>query len=190
MLKFADEKPGIDWIGLGETVRGMQYMFERGIVFKTSHVAYHLRKFAKIFSKPMFIYVERNPMDVSLSILAARIAIYGRPDVWWSNYPPNYHELAQLPFPQQIAGQVRCLRTTYEQELRRISPELVLRVHYSQLCSSPRKVIAMIQKRVTAIYGVTVDRRLVPPERFEFKTRSEILDADQKAVIAAMMSDE
>ena len=190
MLAFDQPKSTIDWAALGRTVRNMQDMFGTGIVFKTPHVANHVRAFATAFTMPLFIYIERDPVDVALSILTARIAYYGRPDVWWSTYPPNYRELAELPFAKQIAGQVRCLRTTYEREMRRIPPELVLRLRYSQLCSSPGDVVSMIQERVTATHGVSLERRLVPPERFEFKTRPDILDAQQKAVVAAIVAEE
>lgn len=190
MLAFDQSRDDIDWAALGDTVRCMQDMFGRGIVFKTLHAANHMRAFATTFAMPLFIYVERDPVDVALSLLGTRIAYYGRPDVWWSIYPPDYRELAALPFPQQIAGQVRSLRTTYEREMRRVPPELVLRVHYAELCSSPGEVVALVQDRVAALYGVTVEGHFAPPERFAFKTRPENLDANQEAVVAAMTAHE
>ena len=190
MLAFGQSRDDIDWAALGRTVRCMQDMFGTGIVFKTPHVANHMRAFAAAFAMPLFIYIERDPTDVALSILGARIAYYGRPDIWWSTHPPNYRKLAVLPFPQQIAGQVHSLRSTYEREMRRLPPELVLRVRYSQLCSSPGDIVTSVQERVAAVHGVTVCERFDSPDCFAFKTRPEVLDASQKAVVTAMMANE
>ena len=98
MLEFGLPRLDIDWTGLRRAVQGMQTIFVSGMVFKTVYALNHIDAFLKTFSMPLFVYVEREPEDVALSILAARHAYYGRSDAWWSTYPPNYHALANLPF--------------------------------------------------------------------------------------------
>lgn len=188
MLAFDNPRPEIDWLELGRTARGMQSMFGSGIVFKTMYAPVHIRQFAKTFSMPLFIYVDRDPVDVALSILAARVAVYGRPDLWWSIYPPNYFSLAELPFHQQIAGQVYSLRETYEKQMKLIPSELSMRLHYSRVCEAPSEVIHDIQIRLAEVYGVDIGERFAPPERFEFRSRPDVLDEDQKAVITEILA--
>ena len=187
-MAFDNPRPEIDWPELGRAVRGMQGMFGTGIVFKTMYAPVHIREFAKTFSMPLFIYVERDPVDVALSILAARIAVYGRPDLWWSVYTPNYYALAELPFHQQIAGQVYSLRETYEKQIGLIPSELSMRLHYSRLCEAPSDVIDDIRTRVAEVYGVDIGLRFSPPERFEFRARPDVLDEDQKAVVSEALN--
>ena len=134
----------------------MQEMFGTGIVFKTPYTANHIEDFAKTFSLPLFIYVERDPVDVALSILAARIAYYGRVDSWWSTFPPNYHALANEPFAEQIAGQVHSLRDAYEGATECVPPELVVRLPYPRLCEAPGDVVSTLQTRLADIHGVNV----------------------------------
>ena len=189
-LAFGQSRSDIDWAALVGTIRCMQNMFGTGVVFKTPHVANHIHAFATAFAMPLFIYIERDPVDVALSLLRTRIAYYGRPDVWWSTHPPNYRMLAELPFPQQIAGQIRSLCTTYEREIQRIPSEFLLRTRYSHLCAAPEDVVAMVRERIATIHGVKIRERFVPPDRFAFRTRPEVLDANQKAVVAAMTANE
>ena len=186
LMAFDNPKPDIDWPELGRTVRGMQGMFGGGIVFKTMYAPVHIREFAKTFSMPLFIYVERDPVDVALSILAARIAIYGRPDLWWSTYTPNYYALAELPFHQQIAGQVYSLRETYEKQMSLIPSELIMRIDYKDLCTRPADVLSDIQTRVLDVHDFHLRRTLDHPEQFEFRTRSEVLDDSERLVIEAI----
>ena len=166
----------------------MQATFGAGIVFKTPYAANHIANFAKTFSMPLFIYVERDPVDVALSILAARIAYYGRIDNWWSTYPPNYHALENKQFAEQIAGQVHSLCDAYEGAIECVPPEFVVRLEYSRICEAPRDVVSTLQTRLSDIHGVNVAMRNAPPSRFEFHTRPDSLNADQRAVVEAMQA--
>ena len=186
MIAFNNPSPEIDWPGLGRTVRGMQGMFDSGIVFKTNYAPVHIREYAKSFSMPLFIYVERDPVDIALSILAARIAVYGRPDLWWSVYPPNYYELVELPFHQQIAGQVYSLRETYEKQVRLIPSELVIRLDYKDLCTRPADIISNVQTRVLDVHDFHLRRTLDHPEQFQFRTQSDVLDNNERLTVKAI----
>ena len=185
---FDSPHPEIDWPGLANTVRSMQHMFDAGIVFKTSYAPSHIRAFANNLPLPLFIYVERDPFDVGLSLLAARKAIYGRRDRWWSNYAPNYRELAQLPFDQQIAGQVLSLIDTYEAAIKCISSDLVIRLEYSRICEAPSDILSTLQTHLTNTHGVNIAIRNAPPNRFKFHTRPNNLNADQRAVVEAIQA--
>ena len=185
---FDSPRPDVDWPGLVKTVRSMQQMFGAGIVFKTSYAPSHIRAFANNFPLPLFIYVERDPVDIGLSLLAARETIYGRRDHWWSVYSPNYKELAELPFDQQIAGQVHSLRDAYERAIKCVSSELVVRLEYSRICEAPGDILSTLQSRLADIHGVNVAMRNAPPSRFEFHTRPDDLNTDQRAVVEAIQA--
>ena len=188
MLPFARPRPDIDWLGLGRTVQSMQATFGAAIVFKTLYVANHIANFPKTFSMPLFIYVERDPVDLALSIFATRIAYYGRIDSWWSTYPPDYHALENEPFAAQIAGQIHSLRNAYEGAKRCVSPELVVRLEYSRICEAPGNVVSTLRTLLSDIHRVNVAIRNAPPGRFEFHTRPDCLNADQHAVVGAMQA--
>ena len=176
----------IDWSGLKHAIQCMQATFESGIVLKSMYAPNHMRAFSETFTMPLFVYVERDLFDVALSLLSARRAYYGRTDTWWSSYPPNYHELKKCPFDQQIAGQVHSLKNTYERMMKLVPSDVIVRVDYKRICEDPGGVVEHIRKRLQKVHGVKVDSKLVPPQRFSIRTRSEVLDREQKAVLAAM----
>ena len=185
MIIFNRPKPHIDWSGLGQMVQKMQGLFGSGIAFKTIHAGGHIEAFAGTFRMPIFVYIERAPTDVALSVLAARKACYGCADVWWSTYPPNYHDLKKLKYDHQIAGQVLSLQRAYERALNLVESKLVLRLNYERLCKEPGIILEEVVQRVQQIYGVNIGVRLTPPRKFEFRTRPRALDEEQKAVLAA-----
>ena len=185
MLTFNEPNAAIDWEGLGRSVRCMQGAFAKGMLFKTMYAANYLTEFSETFSNPMFVYIEREPTDVALSILSARKAYYGDANTWWATYPPNYHELAKLPFPQQIAGQLAGLRKVYEESIRNIPQELVVRTNYANLCEYPEGLISSIQRRYQSVYGINVMSAVSAPNSFDVKSRS-VLNADDVAVLEAL----
>ena len=186
LLDFGHHKPDVDWAGLGQVIRSMQGMFGSGIVFKTIYAGSYIQAFSETFAMPMFIYIERDPVDVALSILKGRMAYYGRASAWWSTYPPNYHALAELPFDRQIAGQVHSLRNAYEETMQHVCPELVFRLSYLRLCEDPAGVMSEIRDKVKEVHGVNLKTRLDPPERFKFHTRPASLNEDQETVVDAL----
>lgn len=186
MLIFHQENHKIDWDGLAQQIHCMQESFQAGIVFKTMYVANHIQAFSDSFSMPLFIYIERDPIDVALSILEARRSYYGSSDIWWATYPPNYNELKDLSVSHQIAGQVHFLRKTYEKSMDRVEPDQVVRLTYSQLCESPLKVLHEITARIERLYGYDIKERLDAPDHFNFRCREKKkLNADQFAIIKA-----
>lgn len=186
MIVFNRPKPHVDWNGLGQMVRQMQGQFKSGIVFKTIHAGSHIQAFARTFTMPIFIYIERALTDVALSVLEARRACYGRADAWWSTYPPDYHDLIKLKYNYQIPGQVLSLHRAYERALRLVDSDLVLRLDYGRLCREPSIILDELMERIHRIYGVKFEVRLTPPKKFEFRTRSQVLDEEQKAVLAVL----
>ncbi len=186
MIAYDCHNKEIEWSSLARVIRCMQSMFKSGVVMKGMYAPNYMRDFQKFFTMPFFIYVEREPRDVALSILAARIAYYGRADTWWASYPPNYHELKKLPFDQQIAGQVYSLKKTHERMMKLVRPEVIMSVKYERICKAPGSVVEQVRGRIRDIYGVNVSSRLDPPKNLAFRTRAGALDEEQKAVLAAV----
>lgn len=185
MLVFNQPNTTIDWEGLGYSVRCMHGAFGNGIVFKTMYAANHMKKFYESFPKPLFIYVKREPSDVALSILSARKAYYGKANSWWATYPPNYREIAKLPFPQQIAGQVWGLQKAYDESIREVPEELVVSTSYVDLCKNPQKFVASIQQRYESLYGIDVPSAISAPDSFDIKNNTALND-DEVAVLDAL----
>lgn len=157
-LDFNKGSVNVKWEQLNNVLGCVQDTFDKGLVFKTMYVANYIREFAQNFSMPLFIYIQRNPADVALSILEGRKAYYGDKSMWWSTFSENYFELEKLPYYKQIAGQVRSLRKTYEESLKLVNPDQVVRINYADLCENPDGLISEIQGRLNNLYGYQQDR--------------------------------
>lgn len=159
MLKFNQENAAIDWLALGNIIRCMQDSFDKGLVFKTMYAANHIKEFTDTFPMPFFVYIERDPTDVALSILQAREAYYGDVNEWWATYPPEYHEIKNLPYAEQIAAQVRYLKEAYDHALSLLDSSLYFRTSYKALCADPAGFIETLRKKIQDTHGHTLNLR-------------------------------
>lgn len=186
MTKFGIPNGSIRWDELGQVIQRMQNLFGKGMVYKTNFVANYLLEFIRTFSMPLIIYVERNPVDVGLSILNARKAYYGDYKAWWATYPPDYNSLNDIPFPEQIARQVFSLREVYSQELQKVDSNRVVRISYDEICQSPLGFIHSVRKKIIELYDFTIDICNLPPKKFNASQRKRDLTKTEVVVVKAL----
>jgi len=101
-----------------------------------------------IFPNAFFLRVERDHVDVALSLLRARYANLEDPSDWWSARPPNHQDLQDLPKDEQIARQVKALDRKVETDLSKIPSDRVLRINYQAFCNGPDALIRTIRSRI------------------------------------------
>ncbi len=183
---FGGRDSHIEWDQLATVIACLQDKFGAGMVHKTNYAANFISGFATQLPMPIFIYVERDCIDVALSILSARQKYYGDLETWWATFPPSYEEIKGLPFAQQIARQVRDLRDVYTEAMASVPAELVVRLSYSELCANPRTALTLVRDRVAARYGTVIDMFPEVPENFIFRTREMALRPEERAVIAEL----
>jgi LPS sulfotransferase NodH len=163
----------IDWQGLRSTLVNIQHEFERPFVAKNMLGAYHMPMLRDLLGPVVFVYVERDPLDVSVSILEARRRYYEDLNTWWSYVPVEYPLLEGLGYWEQIAGQVHYLARFYERALAELGPESVVRVTYEQMCRDPRSVLDAVVARVVSSYGYELEIVTAPPESFPFREHED-----------------
>lgn len=180
-LDFGPTFPRIDRMSLRTELGRLQNAFDAPLLFKSLYFGQFLTPILDAIAMPVVVYVERNLHDVAQSILAARKAYYGSPDVWWSSFCPSYPRLATLPFPEQIANQVIELQNLYEERLAAVDGRLVVRVNYTDLCADPPAVVAAVRRCLRTAYGHDVALVSEPPRSFP-QRRARLLDDDARAV--------
>lgn len=150
----------IDWPWIKSKIINMNKILCGGIVFKPMEfVGFHLNSFLKNLKRSIFIYLERDPIEVSLSILRAR----KRTDSsqWWGSYPPGelFDYIKDKSLVEQVAHQVCYFKKMYEEKLLENSGHLqLLRLNYQELCDHPNEVLGKIKDAVCKNGGeLTVD---------------------------------
>ena len=69
----------IDWTGLRRTLANVQHELGKPFVAKNVLASYHLAKVREVLGPVVWVYVERDPLDVCISILEARRTVLHRP---------------------------------------------------------------------------------------------------------------
>lgn len=170
ILRSGELEREIDWEGLKKTVCNIHAAFGNSWICKNIFGAYHLTKLSQVFSRSFFVYIERDPLDVAVSIMDARRKFYGDTSLWWSTIPLEYPRLKGLPADEQVAGQVWYLRKFYRQELEKMSPDRVIRISYPEATGDPQQTVERIRKQVRDITGTELKQKPGLPEKFHVRT--------------------
>jgi hypothetical protein len=163
------------------TVRALQTLFG-GAVFVNKNVKHMLRidALAAIFDDAHFLVVDRDMVDVALSVLRAREKTLGSSEAWFSARPPNYDELARLDPVGQVCGQVFALDRRMRDDLDRVDADRVHNVSYDAFCDRPDTVVDSCASLVGG-----VDEKNPAVERFELR-RSRPETEMEEALVAAV----
>ena len=170
VVNAREREAEIDWAGLRRTLANMQAELGKPFVAKNMLGAYHLPKLREVLGPVLYVYIERDPLDVAVSILDARRKYYSDPNSWWSYVPVEYPSLKDRDVWEQIAGQVHYLARFYERAFAEVGEEAVVRTTYERLCGDPASVLAAVQERADESYGASIGARQPPPVGFRART--------------------
>ncbi|MDR9418108.1 sulfotransferase [Gracilimonas sp.] len=158
----------IDWDGLKRVLANIEAYAENGFIFKNIYGSYHISKLDELLKKTLWVYVERDPLDVAISNLNARVKFYDDPGKWWSYVPPEYDEIKDLAAYPQIAGQLHYLKKFYYQELNKLrdSHDNQLFIHYDELCGKPAAFLDRLKQKVQDLYNYDFQKTKKLPKTF------------------------
>lgn len=165
----------IDWNSLRACLSKMSHKWGKCGVFKGVNPSYHLSRIAQTYQKSLFIYIQRDPIDVAVSLRKGRMDNYGDLNKWYGQtpHPDIYHDLIKRPYNEQIAGQIKHLTDLFESELEQIQSEKVLRISYKDFCEDPNNVINTIQSRIKSLYNYQIETNCaISPESIKFSSHS------------------
>lgn len=171
----------IDWTVVKETLHGIASAWGKPTVMKAFDVVFHLPKISEIIPRSLFVFVERDLEEVAESLAKGRLDYYGNLDTWLSMYPPEYESIKDLPWHEQIAGQVCSLQKMHDDGFSRIPEERVLRIPYADLCASPASFVDGVRERLCHLFAVDIASVNTPPTSLDYSTSS--LDENQRKVL-------
>ena len=177
----------IDWRQLYRTLANIQREFDAPIVMKNMLGIYHLSRLEETLKKVVYVYIQRDELDVAESILKARRQHYSNPDKWWSYVPPDFRRVIGLDYWHQIAGQVALLKAFLDRELGR--PETrdnVVRVDYAELANDPAAFLARLSQKSVELYREPLEIVEEPP-RLEFRGRDT--DTEERATFRRLLEE-
>lgn len=151
---YSAKENQINWVGLKKTVNNIQLEMDKPMVMKNNFGGFHTNKLLEHFENAFVIYIKRDPIDVAISILDARMKFFEDSRTWWATITPNFEKLKNLSPHQQIIGQIEALKGLYESQV--MSTEFTDRkivLNYAQLSSQPNQVLKDLQEKVNRLTG-------------------------------------
>ena len=149
----------IDWPGLRTSLSRMSHKWRKCSIFKGVNPSYHLSRLSKTYNKSLFIYVQRDPIDIAVSLRKGRLDNYDDLNKWYGQtpHPDIYHDLIHRPYNEQIGGQLKHLSEMYESELNHIPSDKIIRISYRNFCENPNSIISDIQERIYQLFNCKID---------------------------------
>lgn len=139
--KGGEHEKEINWTELTNLINNMSFNWGQPFIFKSFLLGFHARKMFEINPKSIFIYIERDALQNANSILKYRESVFGDLEKWVSIKPLEFEELQRMSPYDQVAGQIKYLRSNYLSQLSAIPESNVIRVNYEQFCANPRMVV-------------------------------------------------
>lgn len=142
----------------------VESVFDRPLLLKNLACSFHIAFLAQALPAAIFVHCRRDPVYAAQSILLGRLKYHGDKAIWFSVKPAEYRRLRELPYPEQIAGQIAATRRSIEQQLAELPAPRQLRLDYEAVCERPEEELDRIASRV-AENGCLLERRTaaLPP---------------------------
>lgn len=134
----------------------------RPAAMKAKIINHQIEAFASGVPKALFLFMDRDPVDVAWSLLESRRRIYGDDSRWWSFKTPDYEFLQALDPLKQVVGQIQSIRRDVQRALSHLPSNRWLRVDYSDLCKDPNGEYSRVVDLFNA-HGVELQGRNMMP---------------------------
>ena len=157
-------------LGALESAFGAPLAFKNPVVFSLN-----MERLGELFPTSVFLVCRRHPWYVAQSLLQSRLKLHGNREHWFSIKPAEYPSLKDLPFAQQIAGQVyyTCLRI--DQSLAKLAGDRFLIIDYQELCQSPDQTLRSVAGLVST-RGNELRLTGAPPPALDGRDRQTVDD--------------
>lgn len=151
-IHYQQKTDEIDWKGLKNALANIQGQFDKPLVMKNVFGAMFIPELIKLLPRVLFVFIERDPLDVCCSIMDARRKFYDDPSTWWSTMPPEVGQLIDLPPAEQVAGQVYYLQKFYAQQMNTAGNQAI-RLQLPELAQRPEKGLRAVAGRIRELWG-------------------------------------
>ncbi len=176
----------VDAAGLARSVGALEAAWERPVVFKNSFWCnFQVAFLADLFPGSVFVRCRRAPEWAAQSIALSREALLGSRERWWSMKPAEFPRLRDLPWWEQIAGQVAFTERELSRSLAALAPERVVEAPYLEVCRDPRGFVQRVAEAVRTAGGELPPPAALP-EGFEPTNEARIDPRDVRRLEEAL----
>lgn len=151
------------WRRMEREIDRVHREFGRPVVHKNLVYAFHLPRFQRVVPDSLFLHLERDPVEVGLSILETRQKLYGDRSCWWSFRPSGGRiQRRGLEPEEEVAVQIRELQNRFRRGLDAVATDSVLHLRYREVCEDPSTALGRVAEHL-ADAGVELSLVREPP---------------------------
>ncbi|RXK03735.1 hypothetical protein CRV02_00650 [Arcobacter sp. CECT 8989] len=139
---------------LSKKINQLSNIYQQSLVYKPLDLFFPVLENLENFNKKsFFIYIDRNELDIGMSILKARQINNKNINDWWSSYPleNDYIKIKNMDPFTQIAGQIFFLKRHFFKLLDNIPEDRLIIISYEKLCSDPYNTLNSIITKINKI---------------------------------------
>ena len=115
-------------------------------IAKNLNNALRLGTISAVFPESVFLWIKRDPLYASQSLIKMRRKLYGSDEVWASIKPPGYASISQrLPF-EQVVHQIKEINDGISRHFEKEDFARCIKINYEELCEKPYKILESIAK--------------------------------------------
>ena len=176
---------------MARELNALANLFDQPFAMKGMIMNQNIRSLVPLFSKPLFIWIKRDPVFNLQSVLEARQRQYGNMKDWYSFRIREYPQLKDLDPLHSAAGQICAINRAIENDLQDLPDAQKIIVPYEEFCRDTRPWFELIRSRITApaeTSGLPSPRN--PSDSFSHHNQWRLLEYTQQqaeqAIAAAM----
>jgi len=142
-----DYSSGVNEVRLFElknVVRVFETIFQAPFANKNNSNSVRIEYLNKLFPDAFFVYVSRDPIEATLSLLDARKQQEIALDNWWGVAPPQFFDCDFSSEAERAVSQIWGVNSFIKESLARINPSRWIHVTYEQFCAEPEILLNWI----------------------------------------------
>lgn len=156
------------------TVSTYSSIFGGPFINKWSVNSARIASLAESFPEALFLVVNRDPLEIAQSMLAARRNLWNDPYKPITSWPGGFPEYRDRPYIHSVCLHLQNILRSLDEGRQRIPGERVLDVHYRALCENPGATLEEIRNFYRQATGKDLVLTHTPESRFEYRRRRTV----------------
>ncbi len=176
-----------DRTGLRQSVNELACFMGRPLVFKNpTWCDFHIPMLHDIFPDAVFVYCRRDHEFCAQSLLSSRLRRYGDRNSWWSIRPPNYAELKDLHWSEQIAGQIYYSEQEITRGLSALPDKRLVVADLESVRNHPASLVEDVYRALSEQFELPDLNLQRLPDTLSSRDSKRVDDNDWKQLIRAL----
>lgn len=118
-----------------------------------------LNSITSAFPEAFYIWIKRNPLYTSQSLIKMRRTLYGSENIWASVKPSTYKKLLKYEPFEQVARQIKDIEEFIGKTLNDRTGFNYIAVNYKNLCEDTQNVLNDVSKTYEGMCGFKLEDR-------------------------------